>query len=348
VAQTVHSDVDHPRAQALRAPLAGGPAPRTIRAAPFSVAVEVPANRLSSAELAERLGLTEEWIVSRTGVRERPVAEPDERISEYATRVGAGALERAGVDPADVDLVIVATMTQDELTPNTAPLVAHSIGAHRAGGYDIGAACTAWLSGASIAAAQIETGRCRWVLVIGADFITRINNWADKRTAPLFADGAGAVVFGPAGGGYGAVGPIVLGTDGSAAAQSIVVEHHDRTLQLDGPEVYRHAVARMADSALAAVERAGLTLEDIDLFVFHQANARITRALGERLGVDSERVVDCIERLGNSSAATLPLALAAAEADGRLEPGTRVLLGAFGGGFTFGGAVMEWGGPRDG
>lgn len=348
MAQIVPSDVDRSRADAFRAPLAGGPAQRTVRAAPFSVAVEVPANRLSSAELAERLGLTEEWIISRTGVRERPVAEADERISDYAARVGAEALERAGVDPAEVDLVIVATMTQDELTPNTAPLVAHMIGAHRAGGYDIGAACTAWLSAASIAAAQIETERCRWVLVIGADFITRINNWEDKRTAPLFGDGVGAVVFGPATGAYGAVGPIVLGTDGSSAAQSILVEHHDRTLQLDGPEVYRHAVTRMADSALAAVQRAGLALEDIDLFVFHQANARITRALSERLGVDPERVVDCIERLGNSSAATLPLALAEAQADGRLKPGTRVLLGAFGGGFTFGGAVIEWGGPRDG
>jgi 3-oxoacyl-[acyl-carrier-protein] synthase III len=328
-------------------PLLGGPSPRTTRAAPYAVAVEVPASRLSSAELAQRLGLTEEWIVSRTGVRERPVAGPDERLSDYAARVGTAALERAGVDPAEVDLVIVATMTQDELTPNTAPLVAHQIGAHRAGGYDIGAACTAWLSGVSIAAAQIETGRCRWVLVIGADFITRINNWEDKRTAPLFADGAGAAVFGAAAGEFGAVGPIVLGADGSSAAQSIVARHVDRKIQMDGPEVYRHAVSRMAESALAALQRSGLAVEDIDLFVFHQANVRITRALGERLGLDPARVVDCIESLGNSSAATLPLALASAEADGRLAPGTRVLLGAFGGGFTFGGGVIEWGGPRD-
>jgi 3-oxoacyl-[acyl-carrier-protein] synthase-3 len=348
VAQTVPSDIGHLRPSTLRGPLAGGPVARTVRAAPYSVAVEVPANRLSSAELAERLGLTEDWIVSRTGVRERPVAGPDERLADYAARVGADALERAGVDPAEVDLVIVATMTQDELTPNSAPLVAHAIGAHHAGAYDVGAACTAWLSGASIAAAQIETGRSKWVLVIGADFITRINNWEDRRTAPLFADGAGAVVFGPAGGEYGAVGPIVLGADGSSAAQSIVVDHADRKLQLDGPEVYRHAVARMTESALAAIKRSGLAIEDIDLFVFHQANARITRALGERLGLDPERVVDCIERLGNASAATLPLALATAEADGRLKPGTRVLLGAFGGGFTFGGGVIEWGGPRDG
>jgi 3-oxoacyl-[acyl-carrier-protein] synthase-3 len=125
-----------------------------------------------------------------------------------------------------------------------------------------------------------------------------------------------------------------------------LVDHADRKLHLDGPEVYRHAVARMTESAMAAVERAELTLDEIDLFVFHQANARITRALSERLGLDPERVVDCIETLGNSSAATLPLALGIAEADGRLTSGTRVLLGAFGGGFTFGGGVIEWGGPN--
>ncbi len=317
-----------------------------VRAAPYSVAVELPAHRLSTAELADRLGLSEEWIVSRTGVRERPVAEPHERLSDFAARAGAAALERAGVDPAEVDLVLAATMTPDEVTPYTAALVAHAVGADQAGAFDVGAACTAFLSAAAIAAAHIETGRARWVLVIGADFISRLVDWDDRKTAPLFGDAAGAAVFGPASSGYGHVGPIVLGADGSPAARAITIEHHDRKLQMDGQEVYRHAVNRMAEAALEAVERAGLTLADIDLFAFHQANARITRALGERLGLDPAQVVDCIENLGNSSAATLPLALAAAESDGRLRPGTRVLLGAFGGGFTWGGGVVEWGGER--
>jgi 3-oxoacyl-[acyl-carrier-protein] synthase-3 len=154
--------------------------------------------------------------------------------------------------------------------------------------------------------------------------------------------------LGPASAHSGAIGPVVLGADGSSAARAIIVEHSDRKLQIDGPEVYRHAVARMAESTLAALDRAGLTLDDIDLFVYHQANARITRAVGERLGLDPARVVDCIEKLGNSSAATLPLALAAAEADGRLKPGARVLLAAFGGGFTWGAGVVEWGGPSRG
>jgi 3-oxoacyl-[acyl-carrier-protein] synthase-3 len=322
-------------------------AQRLIPASLHSVAIALPSHRVTSAELADRLGVSEDWIVSRTGVRERPVAGAGERLSDYAARAGTEALERAGIDPADVDLVIVATMTPDELTPNSAPLVAHAIGAERAGAFDIGAACTAFLSGVAIAAGQIETGRSSWALVIGADFITRVVDWEDKKTAPLFGDAAGAVVVGPAADGGGAIGPIVLGSDGGGA-EAIVIQHSERKLRMDGPEVYRHAVARMAESTLAAVEQAGLELHDIDLFVYHQANARITKALGERLGLPTERVVDCIENLGNSSAATLPVALAVAEQDGRLKPGARVLLGAFGGGFTWGGGVVEWPGSSDG
>jgi 3-oxoacyl-[acyl-carrier-protein] synthase-3 len=321
------------------------PAEGLIPASLHSVAIALPGERVTSAELAERLGVSADWILSRTGVRERPIARADERLSDYSAKAGTAALDRAGVDPADVDLVIVATMTQDELTPNSAPLVADLIGAKEAGAFDIGAACTAFLSGVAVAAGQIETGRSRWALVVGADFISRVVNWDDKKTAPLFGDAAGAVVIGPSGEEGGSIGPVVLGSESSEA---IVIEHSDRKLHMDGPEVYRHAIARMAESTLAAVERAGLDLDDIDLFVYHQANARITKALGERLGVASEKVVDCIANLGNSSAATLPLALAVAEEEGRLEPGARVLLGAFGGGFTWGGGVIEWPGSRDG
>ena len=184
------------------------------------------------------------------------------------------------------------------------------------------------------------------MLLIGADFITRITNYADKRTAPLFGDAAGAVVLAPAQPGQGTVGPILLGADGSHG-ETIIATHAERHLIMDGPEVFRHAVARMREVTLAAVARAGLTLDDIDLFVYHQANARITRALGERLELEPERVVDCIEALGNASAATLPVALASAAADGRLRPGAKVLLSAFGAGFTWGGGVIEWGGGGD-
>jgi 3-oxoacyl-[acyl-carrier-protein] synthase III len=322
-------------------------APTRVGAAILSVATELPPNRLTSVELAAQLGITEEWILSRTGIRERRRAGADERLSDYAARAGSLALTRAGLDPADLDLVIVATMTQDELTPNTAPIVAHALGATHAGAFDVGAACTAFLSGLALGAGQIESGRAERVLLVGADFITRITDYDDKKTAPLFADAAGAVVLGCADGGTGTIGPIVLGADGSHA-QTIVASHADRKLKMDGPEVFRHAVARMSEVTLSAVELAGLTLEEIDLFVYHQANARITRALGERLGLPAERVVDCIETLGNSSAATLPLALAAAELDGRLKPGARVLMSAFGAGFTWGGGVIEWGAAEHG
>lgn len=311
----------------------------------ISVAGEVPAGRMTSAELAERFGVSEDWIVSRTGVIERPVATPGERLSDFSARAGAAALARAGVDPADLDLVIVATMTADEMAPNAAPLVAHELGAYRAGAFDVGAACTAFLSGLTLGAAQIESGRAERVLLVGADFMSRVINWQDKRSAPLFADGAGAVVLAPARDEHGGIGPVVLGADGSHG-ETIVVAR-DAPVEMDGPEVYRHAVARMTESTIAAVQLAGLTLADIDLFVYHQANARITRALGDRLGLQRERVVDCISHLGNCSAATLPLALGVAERDGRLKLGARVHLGAFGAGFTWGGGVIEWGGDRD-
>jgi 3-oxoacyl-[acyl-carrier-protein] synthase-3 len=319
----------------------------TRRAATIlSVATDLPAGRLTSAQLATQLGVTEEWIVSRTGIRERGQAGPDERLTDYATRAGERALARAGVAAADVDLVIVATLSQDELTPNTAPLVAHALGAERAGAFDVGAACMAFLSGLSLGASQIESARAELVLLIGADFITRITDYEDKRTAPLFADAAGAVLLGRAGSGHGAIGPIVLGADGSHGA-TIMASQTERKVRMDGPEVFRHAVARMSEVTLQAVARSGLTLEDIDLFVYHQANARITHALGERLGLPPDRVVDCIETLGNASAATLPVALAVAERDGRLRPGARVLMSAFGAGFVWGGGVIEWGGSSD-
>jgi 3-oxoacyl-[acyl-carrier-protein] synthase-3 len=308
----------------------------------LSVATALPPGRLTSAQLAPRLGVSEEWILSRTGIRERRQAGPGERLADYAARAAAKALDRGGIDAAELDLVVVGTMTPDELTPNTAPLVAHAIGARAAGAFDVGAACTAFLSGLALGAAQIESGRAEHVLVVGADFITRITDYEDKRTAPLFADAAGAVVLGPANGGIGWIGPIVMGADGSHGS-TIYASHERRKLVMDGPEVFRNAISRMAQVTLEALARAALTVQDVDLFVYHQANARITRSLRERLGIEPERVVDCIETLGNASAATVPVALAVAQQDGRLAAGSRVLVSAFGAGFTWAGGVIEWG-----
>jgi 3-oxoacyl-[acyl-carrier-protein] synthase-3 len=282
------------------------------------------------------------WIVRRTGIRNRRVAGPGERLDGHAARAALRALDRAGVDPLDVDLVIVATTTADELMPGAAPLVAHAIGANRAGAFDVGSACTGFLSALAVGTGQIEAGRAGVVLVIGADLMSRITDPEDRATAAVFADGAGAVVLEAAG--TGRIGPIVLGADG-AGAEHIRAGRDDGVIRMRGHETFREAVARLTLATLQAVRAADTRLEDIDLFVYHQANGRILSAVGERLGLAPERVVDCIAQLGNTSAATLPLALAFSEREGLLRPGHRVLLGAFGAGFTWGASVIEWGRP---
>jgi 3-oxoacyl-[acyl-carrier-protein] synthase-3 len=244
------------------------------------------------------------------------------------------------VDAADLDLVLVATTTADEVLPNTAPLVAHALGAARAGAFDVGAACTGFLSALATGCGQIECGRARSVLVVGADFMSRITDRDDRGTAAVFADGAGAVVLRACD--EGRIGPIVLGSDGSGA-RHIVVERDPALIQMAGHETFREAVARLSESTVEAAGAAGIALEEIDLFVYHQANGRILSAVGERLGLDPDRVVDCISDYGNTSAATLPLALSFAEQAGRLRDGDLVLLGAFGAGFTWGATVVRWG-----
>ena len=310
-------------------------------AAIASVGVSVPANIVSSAEVGARLGVHDEWVFRRTGIRSRRIAAPDERLDAHAAHAARQALARAGVDPLDVDLVVVATTTADELMPAAAPLVAHEIGASRAGAFDVGSACTGFLSALAVTAAQIEAGRARVALAIGADLMSRITDPHDRSTAAVFADGAGAVVLQQAQHG-GQIGPIVLGADG-AGAEHIRATRADGVIRMSGHETFREAVTRLTLATLQAAQAAAVTLDEIDLFVYHQANGRILSAVGERLGLPSERVVDCIAEYGNTSAATLPLALAFSEREGLLAPGDRVLLGAFGAGFTWGATVIEWG-----
>jgi 3-oxoacyl-[acyl-carrier-protein] synthase-3 len=299
----------------------------------------LPSRVVSSAAIAERLGVAEDWIVDRTGIHSRHVIAPGERLSDLAARAGAAALDRAGVEAAELDLVLVATVSADELTPNAAPLVAHALGAVRAGALDVGAACTGFLSALAMAAAYIESDRADRVLVLGADVLSRFTDPEDRRTAPLFGDGAGAAVLGVGHGG--GLGPVVLRQDGGHA--EVIVAPRDRGLiEMEGQDTFRHAVRRLAEVTGEAAGAAGVALEEVDLFIYHQANARITRAVGARLSLDPSRVVDCIAQIGNTSAASLPLALAHAEADGRLRPGMTVLLAAFGAGLTWGGAVLEW------
>jgi 3-oxoacyl-[acyl-carrier-protein] synthase-3 len=310
-------------------------------AAIASVGASLPARVVRNAEIAARIGVSDDWIVRRTGIRERRVAGPDERLTTHAASAAASALRRAGVAPEQVDLVLVATVTADEVMPNAAPLVAHELGAVRAGAFDIGAACSGFLSALAVGTGQIECGRAHNVVVIGADFMSRITDPTDRGTAAVFADGAGAVVL-RATGHPARIGPIVLGSDG-AGADHIVAGRGEGRIQMRGHETFREAVARLSLATVQAIRAAGERLEDIDLFVYHQANGRILSAVGERLGLPAERVVDCIAEYGNTSAATLPLALAHVEREGRLRNGHRVLLGAFGAGFTWGASVVQWG-----
>ena len=326
-------------AQATR-PSWGGRLPRA--AALASVAMAVPDNVVTNATVAEGAGVTEQWILHRTGVRERRHVAQGERLSDLAVAAGRGALEEADVRPNEVDMVLVATLAADELTPNCAPLVAHELGAHGAGTMDVGAACTGYLSALALATAQVESGRCDNVLVIGADVMSRFVDKRDRGTAALFADGAGATLVAPANGGGGRIGHIALHADG-LGAPTIQASHDDQIIRMQGHDTFKAAVHRLSESTLEATEQAGLDLDDIGLFVYHQANARILTAVGDNLGVERERVIDCIDRYGNTSSATLPIAMADARERGMLEPGMNVVLAAFGAGFTWGAGVLQWG-----
>lgn len=319
--------------EAQRAPFLQG-------AAIGSPAAAVPQTVVGNGPIAARLGVDERWIRERTGIVERRVAQPEDTLSDLAADAGSRALARAGLHPAELDLVLVATTTQDDVTPNAAPLVATRLGASGAAAIDVGAACTAFISALSVACAQIESGRAGNALVIGADILTRFVDPDDRRTAALFGDGAGAVVM--TGTERTRVGPVVLRADGTHA-DLIRAPREDPRLRMQGHDTFVHAVARMSEVSVEAAEAAGVTLDEIDLFVYHQANGRILRAVGERLDLPAAKVVDCIARYGNTSAASIPIALAHAEAAGLLSDGKHVLLAAFGAGFTWGGAVVEWG-----
>jgi len=301
-------------------------------------AMVVPATVIPNASIAERLGVDDAWIETRTGIRERRTLAGGERVSDLAADAGALTLARASLTIDDIDLLIVATTTQDEVTPNTAPLVAGRLGATGLAAIDVGAACTAFIAALQVTAAQIESGRATQALVIGVDALHSYLDPDDRRTAALFGDGAGAVIMAAAG--EGRMGPIVMRSE---SALEMIKIPRGGTLSMQGHETFVNAVARISEITLEVLDRTQLTLEDVDLFVYHQANSRIIRAVGEKLGLPAERVIDCIATYGNTSAASVPIALAEAEADGRLKPGMRVLAGAFGAGFTWGAALMEWG-----
>lgn len=319
----------------------------TARAAPppgpriAGLGVALPERIVTNAPVAERLGVKPEWITKRTGVKERRVADPDMTLVDMATQAAEAALEDAGFTAESIDVLILATSTNEMLCPAGGPVVAANIGATRAGAFDIDSACNGFLTGLSMAAAQIETGRANNVLVIGADMMQRFIDQDDRTTAGIFADGGGAVVMagekGP-----GRIGPVVLGADG-ANGHLVAAERVEGILRMKGHETFLIAVEKLCESTTEALALAGVEQDEIDLFVYHQANARILAAVGEKLELPAEKVVECIDRFGNTSSGSLPIALNDAREDGLLNEGDKVLIGAFGGGMTWGASVIEWG-----
>jgi 3-oxoacyl-[acyl-carrier-protein] synthase-3 len=311
-----------------------------VHAGVAGLGAALPDRVVSNDAVAKRIGVDAAWIERRTGIRERRRAASGERVSGLATAAGRAAVADAGLHPGEIDTVLLATVAADELTPNGAPLVAEALGAQGAAAVDIGAACTGFLAGLTLGSALIEAQRAENVLVVGAEVMSRFVDRDDRSTAGLFGDGAGAVVLCPAA--RGGVGPSVLGSDGSAAPY-LVAPRDTGLIKMDGHETFKRAGAALVQSTHDALNASGLDVRDIDLFVFHQANGRILNSVAAELGVERERVLDAIADVGNTSAASIPLALVEARRRGLLRRGDRVLLGAVGAGFTWGAAVVIWG-----
>jgi 3-oxoacyl-[acyl-carrier-protein] synthase III len=313
---------------------------RGLQAGIFGVGAALPERVVTNADLEQRLETTDEWIVRRTGIRERRIIAPDQTLAELATQACALALEDAGRTAAEVDQIIVSTITPDRVTPGLAPYVALALGADRASAVDVNAACAGFVYALDQAAAQIESGRASVVLVCGAEALSRITDHDDRGTAMLFGDGAGAVVV--AGGELEiGCGGFVLGSD-ATQADMLYAERIDPMLRMEGREVYRHAIRRMVAATNEAIERAGLQIDDVDLFVAHQANVRILQSAANELGLPPEKLIVNIDRVANTSSASIPLALAQAEQEGRLKPGAIVALSAFGAGFVWGSGIVSW------
>ena len=301
----------------------------------------LPRAVVDNAPIAARVGVEPEWIIRRTGIRTRPRIPDDQSLSDLAVQAGRRALDAAGVHPACVDAVLVATSSADDIVPQAAPIVAGALGADRAMAWDVGLGCVGFLAGLQQGAALIESRRAATVLLIGADVMSRYTDHDDRQTAALFGDGAGAAVLVP--GGAGGIGAIRLGTD--AQRDVLFIDRDERVVRMAGSFVYRHAIDRMEEACRELLHCAGLGVDDVDLVVAHQANGRIISALGERFGLAPERVADYVADLGNTSAASIPLALSLAEDEGRLPADGHIVLTAFGGGFSWGAGLLTYGSP---
>jgi 3-oxoacyl-[acyl-carrier-protein] synthase-3 len=310
-----------------------------MTAAIAGLGVALPETRLTNADLEARLDTDDRWIRERTGIAERRIADlaGGESTAALAGDAAAAAIKDAGLTPDDIGLLIVATVTPDQQMPATSAFVADRLGL-RCGAFDVGAACAGFVYGLVVGASVLDTGGLGAVAVVGAETLSTIVDPDDRTTAVLFGDAAAAAVLVP-----GETGLLAwdLGCDGSAA-RILEVPAGAQYLRMDGREVFRRAVRVVIESSTAALERAGLGVDDVDLFVPHQANARMIEAIGERLGLPAGRTMTNLERYGNTSAASIPLALAEAAETGRLHDGDVVLLSGFGAGMTWASAVLRW------
>ncbi|MGH9190026.1 MAG: beta-ketoacyl-ACP synthase III [Acidimicrobiales bacterium] len=312
----------------------------------------VPARRVTNHDLALRVDTSDEWIVERTGIRERRVADDGETTASLAIEAGASAIKAADLSPADIGLCIVATCTPDQPLPPTGSFVQDGLGLG-CGAFDLDAACSGFVYALVVGSSMLTAGRLDAVLVIGSETLSRIADPDDRSTCVLFGDGAGAVVLTPSD--EPALLAWDLGSDGSAAGllyvsaggsrlptSAATVAEGQHWLRMGGQEVFRRAVRAIVDSASNTLEAAGVEVGEVDLFVPHQANLRIIEAAGSRLGIPADRTMVNIDRYGNTSAASIPIALAEAADAGRLRPGSLVLLSGFGAGMSWASALLRW------
>jgi 3-oxoacyl-[acyl-carrier-protein] synthase III len=318
--------------------------------APISITglgVKVPDRVVSNAELAQYVDTSDEWILERTGIRERRMATKEEALSDVALPACIDALAQAGLEGKDIDLLIVATVTPDMAFPSTAAILADRLGSVDAAAYDLSAGCTGFMYGLAQAYGMLAGGLSKRALVVGGDLLSRILDWKDRSTLVLFGDGAGAVVL-EATAEQGFLG-FELGADGAGGESlwlpgsgSRIFDDSERFVKMNGREVFKFATRILVQSAEDVLEQCGLSIEDVDVYVPHQANMRIIDHATRKLGVPSDRVVINVDRYGNTSSGSIPLALADAAADGRLKPGKLVLMTGMGAGLTWGSALIRW------
>jgi 3-oxoacyl-[acyl-carrier-protein] synthase III len=325
-----------------------------VRAGILGTGHSYPEGILTNADLEKTVETSDEWITSRTGIKQRRKAAPGEFTSQFAVRAGRQAIERAALEPSDIDLILCATVTPDQILPSTGCLIQAELGAHSAAAMDVVAACSGFLYGLTLANTMVQTGQSRNALVIGAEILTQYVDYTDRQTCVLFGDGAGAAVLGPVEGDRGILATRIK-SDGRYEDQlyspwvvtrrpptAETLAAGDHFFKMKGNELFKVAVRSMADISREVLEEAGLTAEDVSLFIPHQANQRITDAVANKLNVEDARVYSNIAMHGNTSSASIPIALDECVEAGRIKKDDLILMASFGGGVTWGGVLMRW------